>query len=138
MNPEAALSMKASFWVVGVSALLMLGCQTGEVYVTPPLHGKVIDSESGAPLADVVVTVWSTEQPDLRQTGKSDEQGGINLPGLKGRLRSTFPFVADRVMPPAIARFEAEGYVPKQIDSNADYLLFEGKRPIRLMRAEVE
>ena len=113
-----------------VSTVLLAACQTGEMFVSPPLYTKVIDASTGIPVANVAVTMWSTEQPEIRQTGNTDKNGIIDFPRLTGRVRTAFPLVADRILPGAIVRFEANGYAPKEINSDRDRHLFDGPRKL--------
>lgn len=128
MKPRTRLRLA----VATVFALLLAACRTGEVFVSPPLNALVIDGRTGAPLEKVMVTMWSTEAPAARQEGVSDGAGVVKMPRLVGRLNTALPFVADRVSPPAIARFERFGYVTKEINSSTDAIYFDGVKAVEL------
>jgi len=113
--------------------LFLTACQTGDVFISPPLNARVIDGRTGTPLDKVNVTMWSTEDLSARQVGISDDTGTVMLPRLVGRLDIAFPFMGDRVIPPpTMARFEKPGYMPKEINSDADRTNFGGEKPIEL------
>ena len=118
--------------IAAVASMSLAACQTGMVYVSPPLHTRVIDAVTEAPIANVSVTMWSTEVQDARQRGLTDRSGFVDLPRLKGHLSVAFPFVGDRVVPPAIARFEVHGYISKEVSSGTGAAYFDGAAPIRL------
>ncbi len=131
---EAKMKLRTRLRLAGAMAfaLLLAACQTGEVFVSPPLNAVVIDGRTGAPLEKVMVTMWSTEDTAARQEGGSDGAGVVKLPRLVGRLHAALPFVADRVLPPAIARFERPGYVAKEINSSTDAIYFAGAKVVEL------
>jgi hypothetical protein len=110
------------------AASLLCGCETGVTYVTPPLDTCVIDGRTGAPVRHVVVTLRSTEVIGAQHTAEADQDGCFHLPMLTGRLRVIFPFVMDRTMPVAVARFAAPGYLSKEINSVANFGNFNGQK----------
>jgi hypothetical protein len=123
---------KAKFAVLIVTGLLISACQTGVVFTSPPMKARVLDSRTSMPIENAVVTMWSSVQPESYERGTSDKNGIVNLPRLMGRLKILFPFVADRIVPNTVARFEAKGYVSKDINSNTDLPYFAGTQPVEL------
>lgn len=117
--------------VIGV-LFLLAGCQTGEVFISPPLTAHVVDAVTGLPIEGVEVVMWSSELPTARQSGITNRDGTVNLPRLIGRFDSAFPFVSDRVLRPAIARFEKAGYTPRDIKSDPDGAYFSGALAVSL------
>jgi hypothetical protein len=118
--------------VLVAAGLLVSACQTGEVFISPPLGARILDSRTNMPVENVQVTMWSSEQPEVRETGMSGKDGVVSLPRLKGRLKTAFPFVSDRIVPPAVVRFEANGYVSREITSDTGYPYFAGTQPVEL------
>ncbi len=113
--------------------LLLAACQTGEVFISPPLKARVVDGITGSAIESVVVTMWSSEVPTTRQSGITDRNGEVSLPRLVGHLNAALPFVTDRILPPAVARFEKPGYVPKELNSGTDTPYFAGAEAVRLL-----
>ena len=120
------------FAVLVLGGFFLSGCQTGEVFVTPPLNARILDSRTNLPIENVQATIWSSEQPEARETGLSNKDGVVRLPRLKNKLEMAFPFVSDRVAPPSVVRFEAKGYVSKEMNSDTGYPYFAGTQPVEL------
>jgi anti-sigma factor RsiW len=117
-----------------VAGALLVACRTGEVFVSPPLDAWVVDAANGSPIANVKATMWSTEASENQETGKTTEDGHVRLSRIMGTLPSAFPFVGDRKLPATIVRFEAKGFVTKEIHADRDDRLIGGMEPVRLER----
>ncbi len=115
-----------------ILAALLGACRSGEVFMSPPLTASVVDAQTGAPVERAIVTMWSTADTSVRVGGRSDGDGRINLPRLVGRKAIMFPFVADPRPSATIVRFEKAGYVPKEINDEADMVYFTGQKFVEL------
>ena len=126
-------TLAARFFLLSVALVpLLSGCQTGEVFVTPELHNRIVDSVTGNAVQKATVKIWSAEVPDARQSAYSDERGFVNVERLKARLPTKFPFVADRINASIFAQVEASGYLSRKLDFRIDSDLFNGAKPIML------
>jgi len=76
--------------------------------------------------------MWSSDIAGSYETGVSDQNGLVDLPPLRGRATATFPFVMDPIIGPAMVRFEAKGYVSREISEAGDRDLFDGSDVVQL------
>ncbi len=104
------------------------GCKTGELILSAAMTARVIDSRSGAPIPGALVTLYSPADPESIESGRTDELGVARLPRLHGHLVA----FGDPVHTPAVARFEAQGYSPKEIDDVKGLRFFDGSAPVVL------
>jgi 5-hydroxyisourate hydrolase-like protein (transthyretin family) len=112
--------------------LSLSACQTGDLFLSPPLKAHIVDSKSGNPIENVKVTMWSSVNPKVVEVGLSDKNGAVELPRLKGPIESSFPLVSDRLNLDAIVKFEANGYSTRQINSTANLPYFVGDAAVTL------
>ena len=116
-----------------LASVSLAGCQTGVVYISPPFHARIVDANSGAPVAGATVSMWSMSESSTKQVARTDNTGHVDLERLAGRMTIALPFVADILPPVALARVEARGYESKDLNSRTDSAQFEGSEPVKLI-----
>jgi hypothetical protein len=114
----------------------LTGCETGEIFLSPPLHVHVVDASSALPIEGASVTVESPEDPAAREHGVSDAQGVVDLPGLRGKARTFLSM--DRVLAPAEMTIDAVGYCMKRVLEGPNRNVFSGAEPVKLIRGDLQ
>lgn len=126
--------MTVRLFALFLSIIFFSGCQSGEVYISPPLTTRVVDADTGKGIGAVQVTMWSIEIPSIRGEGVTGNDGSISLPRLTGNPSAGFPFSMDRVHLPAMVRFEKQGYKLLELNSTIDTQYFNGTKDVKLVR----
>jgi len=116
--------------LVGICALLLAGCQTESVALSPPMHARVVDGVTKNPLYNVRVTLISRDGPETA-TAFSDNSGFVNMPALLAQS-DTMLGVVDRPRAAVHAIFQYPGYVKYTIDSVNGYGYFRGYYDVHL------
>lgn len=117
-------------------AAALAGCETGEIFLSPPLHVHVIDASSALPIEGANITVKSPEDPAAHENGVSDAQGVVDLPGLRGKARTFLSM--DRVLGPAEMTIDAVGYCTKRVREWPNRDVFSGVEPVKLIRGDLQ
>ncbi len=119
--------------LVCLSAAFLLGCQTEPIVLSPSMHARIVDGETGKPLDHVRVTLLSRDAP-MSATAYSNGNGFVDMPGLLGQGNLALRFFTDAPHAPVHAIFERPGYEPYMIDAVNGYGFFQGYRDIHLYR----
>ena len=117
--------------LAGLCVVLVAGCETQVVVLSPPLHARVVDGETRKPLDGVRVTLISEDGPETAMA-YSDPAGHVDMPGMLAQPRTLFQVMTDRPHPAVRALFERPGYEPYMIDSVTGYGFFRGYTPVHL------
>ena|ERR1700731_2370908 len=112
-------------------AVLVSGCQTETVVLSPSMHARVVDGTTGKPLAHVRVTLLSRDAA-ATATAYSDTFGFVDMPGLAGEHNSVFMVTTDAPRAAVHAIFERRGYQPYTIDTVNGYGFFKGYTDVHL------
>lgn len=113
------------------AAIFLCAC-TDNARLSPPLHVQVVDASTGMPIQGVTVRLSSSTDKNAHETAVSDQNGFVVLPPLTGHLGVAFPFVMDPYIGPAIVRFEAKGYLARDLSQETDPSLFNGSNVVQL------
>lgn len=117
----------------GLCVLLVAGCETQPVVLSPPMHARVVDGTTRTPLDDVRVTLVSLDGPEVT-TAYSDEAGFVDMPGLLGHNNIVVGVVTAKPRLAVHAIFERPGYERYTIDSVNGYGFFKGYTDVHLYR----
>lgn len=96
------------------TGLVLAACSERLAYDTPYLHTRVVDSDTGLPIANVRVAVWNRDNPLKQAMGLSDRDGYVLVPPVTHEIWVFGPW--DPIPPDGKARFEAPGYAVQEID----------------------
>jgi 5-hydroxyisourate hydrolase-like protein (transthyretin family) len=132
VQPCSAIFGEARRYLFFVSAIFLSACQASNVRLSPPLRVQVFDASTGKPVQGVAVRLWSSTNKQAYETALSDQDGVVILPPLRGDLGVAFPFVMDPYIGPAIVRFDAKGYLAREISQATDPSLFNGSKAVLL------
>jgi hypothetical protein len=115
------------------SLILLAGCQSGEIYLSPPLNTRVLDEKTKLGIQGVRVSMRSVVVGSPLAEGTTSSDGHIFLPRIKGRVSIGFPFTNDIVLPLSVVDFKKEGCEPVEIKSDTGLDYFQGIKSIELV-----
>lgn len=126
-------SLRLRCALTGFCVLLVAGCETQTVVLSPPMHARVVDGVTRRPLDDVRVTLVSLDGPEVA-TAYSDQGGFVAMPGLLGHNDIVVGVVTAKPRLAVHAIFERPGYERYTIDSVNGYGFFKGYTDVHLYR----
>ena len=123
--------LRLRYALTGLGLLLVAGCETQPVVLSPPMHARVVDGVTRRPLDDVRVTLISLDGPEVA-TGYSDGAGFVEMPGLLGHKEAVVGVVTAKPRLAVHAIFDRPGYERYTIDSVTGYGFFKGYTDVHL------
>jgi hypothetical protein len=100
-------------------AAICAACVNHHAYLSGDFRARIVDAHTSAPIMGAKVTVRSVENGAVGAMALSDRDGLVDIPALRGDLRS--PWLPMDVAVHAVARVEAADYKDVQVSSATPY-----------------